>query len=92
MGENVIIEVKSNRLDLPRLGITVTKRYGKAHERNRFKRLVREAFRMLDWANFQALDVLVKPKKTAMSAEVGRIQEDLLLASKRFLLVSSQKK
>ena len=28
-----------------RLGITVTKRYGKAHDRNHFKRLVRESFR-----------------------------------------------
>ena len=28
-----------------RLGITVTKRYGKAHDRNRFKRLVKESFR-----------------------------------------------
>jgi len=30
-----------------RLGITITKKWGKAHDRNRFKRVVREGFRML---------------------------------------------
>lgn len=30
-----------------KLGITVSTRYGKAHERNRFKRCVRESFRQL---------------------------------------------
>ncbi|PCI78600.1 ribonuclease P protein component [Candidatus Aerophobetes bacterium] len=29
----------------PKLGITVKKKWGKAHDRNRFKRIVREAYR-----------------------------------------------
>lgn len=33
---------------LNRLGISVTKKYGKAHERNRAKRIIREAYRAVE--------------------------------------------
>lgn len=46
-----------------RLGITVSKRYGKAHERNRFKRLVREAFRLRQHFLPPSIDINVLPKK-----------------------------
>ena len=43
--QNFIIYVKENGLSYPRLGITVTRKYGKAVRRNRMKRLIREFFR-----------------------------------------------
>jgi ribonuclease P protein component len=60
----------------PRLGITVSKQYGKAHDRNRFKRLVREAFRhcMADFP--KALDLHVLPKKEVRPASFSHCSQD----------------
>ena len=43
----VVIYARKNRLDLGRIGITTSKKIGNAVERNRARRVIREAFRQL---------------------------------------------
>lgn len=68
----------------PKLGIAVSKRFGKAHERNRFKRLVREAFRH-SLSEMTSFDCLIKPLPKAKEASISLIKKDLasILARKK---------
>lgn len=61
-GKYVVIQWRKNSLSHPRIGITITKKFGKAHLRNYFKRLVREAFRLIDKPPV-GIDFTVLPRK-----------------------------
>jgi ribonuclease P protein component len=60
-----------------RLGLSVSKRYGSSHERNRMKRLVREAFRRLRHEFPDRLDVVIVPRRAARNAPLGIVALEL---------------
>lgn len=78
VGRFVIIDTRSSRSPLTKLGITATKHYGIAVSRNRFKRIVREAFRICRTELKPGYDINVKPRKAAHEANMGDILKELV--------------
>ncbi|MBS4168799.1 ribonuclease P protein component [Parachlamydia sp. AcF125] len=75
----VMIEFCKRSQAQTRLGITVTKKYGKAHDRNRFKRTVREAFRTCHHLLPSHLDLNVKPRGFHKNLKAQDVQKEMLL-------------
>ena len=82
----------ANDLPYSRIGITATKKSGKANVRNRLKRWTREVYRRqrgpLD-IDSRSLDVVINVKPNAVQASFGDYSLDLQRALKRVVSESS---
>lgn len=85
----VVLRYTFNDLGWPRLGIVVSKKFGKAHVRNRFKRYVREIFRTNKPKN--GIDVLVLPKKE-LKDRFENMKFDTFRSSLLFLFSNLERK
>lgn len=77
VGHFLIIDYKQNTFSLNRLGVTVSKKHGDAHERNRFKRIVREAFRLSYGDLRQGLDLNIRPRSASKDASTADLIQEL---------------
>lgn len=60
----LLVYARENGLDHPRLGLSVSRKVGNAIVRNRWKRLIREAFRLNLTQLPQGVDLVVIPKQS----------------------------
>jgi len=79
---NLILYVLPNGLEYSRLGLVVSARFGGAVKRNRFKRLVREVFRLNKGGIPEGVDIVVIPGKGAR-LKVEKLTESFLHLLKR---------
>ncbi len=78
-GEHLLLAVRPNGLKNSRLGISVSKKKMKrAVDRNRFKRLVREAFRLHRSELPESLDYVVVPNRGDVRLRFEEVRNDLL--------------
>jgi ribonuclease P protein component len=75
--------ILSNACGVGRLGIAATKKLGGAVQRNRAKRLIREAFRRNKIAS--GFDVVVIPKRELLDASLSTLETDYRVLLERRL-------
>lgn len=61
----------------PRLGLRVSAKFGKAHERNRFKRITREAFRLIQHLIPKGYDLVISPRSKAKEATTHALLKEI---------------
>jgi ribonuclease P protein component len=62
----------------PRIGITTTRKIGNAVERNRARRLLREAFRKNKWLVPAGVDIVINVKRPLVEAAYGDLEGDFI--------------
>ena len=83
--ESFFAYVKPTRAKVVRLGITASKKVGKAHERNRCKRLVREAFRHSELRSMAGFDVVVVVRQESPPRRLDALTGELNKLAQRAL-------
>ena len=80
-GRQAVVRVAARPSGPARLGIGVSRAYGDAVRRNRFRRLVREAFRAL-LPTLPPCDLLVQPRRDLREPTLAGLREDLAEAAR----------
>jgi ribonuclease P protein component len=82
--DSIVVHSCENGLDHPRLGLSVSRKVGGAVVRNRWKRLLREAFRLRRHELPAGIDLVVIPRQE-VEPELARLLESLPVLAQRGL-------
>lgn len=76
-----IFYIRTRPTELGRLGVSISRKLGKAHVRNRIKRIIRETFRLHPQLT-AGLDLIVQPRLVVPSLGNAQIRQHFLEALK----------
>ena len=85
----MVLYARRNRTDTNRVGITVGKKLGKAHIRNRARRRLREVYRLNEEKFTPGWDIVIVARSKSVEAEFAKLTKSFLTLSKKAGLLAS---
>ena len=86
-GPYLVLYARKNREGINRVGITVSKKLGKAHIRNRIRRRLREVYRLNEDQFLQGWDIVLVARGKTLDGDFAAITQSFLsLANKAGVL------
>ena len=79
----LVLYARKNRTDGNRVGITVSKKLGKAHVRNRTRRRIREVYRLNEEKFQPGWDIVVVARTRAVEAPFEKLTVSYLTLAKK---------
>ena len=89
-GRHLVLYCRKNRLGYNRLGLTVSAKLAGAVQRNRVKRLFREAYRLHEDEFATGVDLVLVARSRAVGATYWEIEKSLLRALKENKIAAAQ--
>lgn len=82
-GPYLVLYARKNRTGENRVGITVSKKLGKAHVRNRIRRRLREVYRLNEDQFLPGWDIVVVGRYKALDADFAALTKSYLSLAKK---------
>ena len=79
----LVLYARKNRTDNNRVGITVSKKLGKAHIRNRTRRRIREVYRLNEERFQPGWDIVVVARSKSVDAPFDKLTSSYLALAKK---------
>ena len=79
----LVLYARKNRTDGNRVGVTVSKKLGKAHVRNRTRRRIREVYRLNEEKFQPGWDIVVVARTRAVEAPFEKLTASYLTLAKK---------
>ena len=79
----LVLYARKNRTETNRVGITVSKKLGKAVVRNRVRRRIREIYRLNEEKFLSGWDIVIVARSRAVEVSFQKLNESLLSLAER---------
>ena len=79
----LVLYARRNKGGINRVGVTVSKKLGKAHIRNRIRRRVREVYRLNEDKFQPGWDIVVVVRSKAVESDFGKLTASYLANAKK---------